>query len=79
MTFLDFKAWCDERSCDGLWGPNAAISCINALMVILRASRRKREQLWQEINKQFQIVETIVKPINVKIEAYLRGEMDENT
>ena len=31
MTFKQFNQWCNERACDGCWGMNDAIFCIELM------------------------------------------------
>lgn len=77
MTFKEFKAWCNERSCDGLWGFTTVINCIAVLDEVHKAPSWRREKVWQQINKEHRIVEKFVEPTNKKIAEYLRSEDNE--
>lgn len=78
MTYKEFKEWCNERACDGLWGFNTVITVINVLEEVKLSPFWKREKVWQKINKEHKIVEKIVEPTNRKIEEYLRSEKNES-
>lgn len=73
MTFREFTAWCNERACDGRWGFNTVINCINAMNDVKLSPPWAREAAWRRINKERNIVECFVKPTNKKIEEYLKG------
>ena len=73
MTFKQFVAWCNERSCDGLWGFNTIVNCICALEECYQAPFWKREKVWQAVNKEHNIVLNFVEPTNRKIEESLRS------
>lgn len=31
MKYKEFVRWCNERACDGCWGLNTAMICINII------------------------------------------------
>ena len=67
MTFKEFNKWCNERACDGCWGPLVAITCTSIISDYYKTSFWKRKKKWLELNKDNWIEEEIVKPINRKI------------
>lgn len=67
MSFKEFVKWCNERACDGCWGPITAIYCINAINIIREKPFWKREKEWQKYNAEMKIVEKLVYPTNEKI------------
>jgi hypothetical protein len=73
MTYKEFKRWCNERCCDGLWGLNVAKACIDALSHIGKKPFWKREKAWQELNRNTGIT-LYVHDINTKIVEALRRE-----
>lgn len=73
MTFREFTAWCNERVCDGCWGFNTVINCINAQKEVRLSPPWAREAAWQRVNRERNIVECFVKPTNKKIEESLRA------
>ena len=76
MTFKEFAKWCNERACDGCWGFNEAIICIDAGSQIRKLPFWKREKAWREINSKLEIEERIVVPTNKKIEEYFSATME---
>ena len=67
MTFKEFSDWCNERACDGCWGMQTAIFCINVMNEVNKQVFWKKEKKWQELNADDCIVKGIVEPINQKI------------
>lgn len=74
MTFKQFRKWCNERACDGAWGPYNAVICLSVAKAVRRIPFWRRERFWRKIDEDLQIVETFVEPVNKKIEEYLKGE-----
>lgn len=74
MTFKEFTAWCNDRACDGCWGMQTAIFCIEIGRAIRKQPFWKREKMWQKLNAEHAIEETVIKPISQKIkEVYGHG------
>lgn len=67
MTYKEFSDWCNKRACDGCWGMNEAVFCIDILDKVQKQPFWKRERKWQELNSQYSIQESIVDIINQKI------------
>ena len=67
MKFKEFVNWCNERTCDGYWGVLEAMTCIDLIKEIRKASFWKREKLWKE-NYEQQVLEEIINPIEKKLE-----------
>ncbi len=74
MTFKEFKAWCSERSCDGCWSFRVVTFCVDVIRIVNKQPFWRKEKVWQEINKEYKVEETIVRTINEKIEALGKGE-----
>ena len=36
MTFKQFKRWCNDRACDGCWGYNDALYCIELVQNMMK-------------------------------------------
>lgn len=71
MTYKEFSDWCNKRACDGCWGMNEAVFCIDILDKVQKQPFWKRERKWQELNSQYSIQESIVDIINQKfVEVY---------
>lgn len=68
MKYKEFKDWCNERACDGRWGPNIAIICISIMKYINSYPFWKREKEWMKISEE--VEREIINPINQKIEEY---------
>ena len=64
MTFKQFKRWCNDRACDGCWGYNDAIYCIDLIQTMMKIPWWKRERVWKKI--ELQVLATVVTPINQK-------------
>ena len=73
MTFKEFDAWCGERVCDGCWSFQTALFCIEVIKTVNKSYPEQKEKVWSEINDHYKVEETIVKPINEKIEALAKG------
>ncbi|MBR5460661.1 MAG: hypothetical protein IKV53_07295 [Clostridia bacterium] len=65
MKFKEFKAWCNERACDGCWGMVSATICLNIVTEISRLPFWKRKKRWNEVKDW--VVELIILPTNKKI------------
>ena len=68
MKFKEFEYWCNQRACDGCWGMNTAMFCIDIIRQIRSHPFWKREKEWQKLNANYEIENNIVTPINRKIE-----------
>lgn len=66
MKFKEFVKWCNERACDGCWGSNEAIICINIIQDIRSKPFWKRNKEWKKLEPE--VTTKIVNPINNKIE-----------
>lgn len=72
MTYKEFRAWCNERACDGYWSMMTSLSCIGVMEEISSVPFWKRKKAWKAIEDE--VVTKIVNPINKKIEEYLKQE-----
>lgn len=68
MTFKQFKAWCNERACDGCWSFNVVTFCIEIIKDVKKQPFWRREKQWQILNEMFDIENKVVNHINAKIE-----------
>ena len=66
MTFKMNVKWCNNRACDGCWGMIEAMACIDIISEIRKLPFWKRNKAWKE--KEQQVLDEIVNPINRKIE-----------
>jgi len=73
MTYSEFNDWCNERACDGFWGKNEAVICIEIIRQVHKQPFWKRKNAWNEYRN---IAEKIVNATNEKINEIL-GETDE--
>ena len=76
MTYKEFVAWCNDRTCDGCWGMLTAMVCIDIIKQMQSVPFWKRKKKWQEF--EHRVVTEIVNPTNEKIrevygEGYLHG------
>lgn len=71
MTFKEFIAWCNERTCDGCWGMMTAITCIEIVKSIRKVPFWKRKKEWAKIEED--VVNNIVNPINAMLEEIDKG------
>lgn len=68
MTFKEFLHWCEERSCDGLWGSLDALVCLDIVATYRKIpwwKPKKRREYWDSVKDE--VFEEIVNPINKKI------------
>lgn len=73
MTFKEFKAWCNERACDGCWSYFTAIFCMDIVKEVNRKPFWRREKFWQAINGLMDIENMVVNHIDTKIEELEKG------
>lgn len=48
ISYAEFREWCNERCCDGLWNMRNAIAAIAILQVMRKAWFWKRRRLWRD-------------------------------
>ena len=63
MKYKEFVVWCNQRACDGQWGINTAICCIEVIIHIKKIPFWKRERVWKQ-NFESAILNEIVYPTN---------------
>lgn len=73
MTWKQFQQWCNERACDGCWGHQEAMLCIDVLRMIRQLPFWKRKRVWAEAEDE--MLAKVINPINKKIQE-LRGTAD---
>lgn len=53
MTYKEFRAYCNNRACDGMWSLEEAMICINIIEKIesIKGFRKNKakEKAWQEL------------------------------
>lgn len=74
MTYKQFKAWCNDRACDGMWGVNEFMACRGIMEHINQKAFWKQEKEWQICNRDSCVEKEIIVPINKRIK---RGERTE--
>ena len=65
MTFRQFQKWCNDRACDGCWGYQEALLCIDVMSQIRRLPFWKRERVWKQIEGRMML--EVIGPTNQKI------------
>ena len=70
MTFKEFKAWCNERACDGYWSRGTFLFCLDVIKNVKKQPSWCREWCWQAINGLMDIENMVVNHINAEIEAH---------
>lgn len=73
MTFKQFKQWCNERACDGCWGCNEAVYCIELLDNMMKIPFWRRNKVWKMIETK--VLYAVVNPINQKIQEVMGAKM----
>ena len=63
MKYKEFVKWCNQRACDGQWGINTAIRCIEVINHINELPFWKKERVWKQ-NFESAILNEIVYPVN---------------
>lgn len=66
MKFEEFRDWCNERACDGVWGMDTAFICIDIMTEVNSLPKRKQEKAFQEAIKDSNLIE-IINMINERI------------
>ncbi len=71
MTYKEFRDWTAARAVDGYWGIGEISICLAAIDEVESVccwipwkKDKVKEKKWQEIEAKYEIIETIVKPIN---------------
>ena len=71
MNYKEFRDWCNRRACDGCWGIGEISICMAAVREVEDVhswlswkEKKLKEKKWQEVEMKYEIMETIVKPIN---------------
>lgn len=49
MKYKEFNEWCNQRACDGCWGLQEAIICIDIIKKMQSVSFFKRKSKWIEL------------------------------
>ena len=70
MTYREFIEWCSRRAADGCWGIGEITICLDARDEVEAVrhwlpwvERSRKEKKWREVEKKYEIMETIVEPI----------------
>lgn len=64
MKYKEFKRWCNDRACDGCWGKQEALLCIEVMNMMAKVPFWKRNKVWKKI-AHIMLVE-VVTPTNQK-------------
>lgn len=75
MTLNQFRAWCNQRACDGCWSENVALFCIELLRNMEKIAWWRRRKVWGEISVG--VMASVVGPINRKIEEARKEKIEE--
>lgn len=76
MKFKEFVEWCNKRACDGRWGLNTAIWCMDVIRDVRKHPFWKREKVWKN-HPMYNIVVEMVLLTNKKItEVYYERRTD---
>ena len=75
MKYKEFVAWCNQRACDGLWGMNTALCCIEVVNHIKKMPFWKRERVWKQ-SYELVVLNVIVYPTNELIASMERENND---
>lgn len=71
MTYKEFRAWCNDRACDGCWSITTAIFCRDIIKEIEAVPFWKKEKAWREVSEF--IEKEVVEVINEKIARVQNG------
>lgn len=75
MTYRQFQYWCNERAFDGCWDENTALFCIELMGTMRKIPWWNRRKFWNRI--AVAVMDSIVGPINRKIEEARKEEIEE--
>lgn len=75
MTLRQFRAWCNQRACDGCWSANVALYCIELMRNMEKIPWWRRRKVWGKIS--IAVMDSVVGPINRKIEEARKEEIEE--
>jgi len=54
MKYKEFSSWCNERACDGFWGLETAIVCIDII------NRIQSKPFWKRENSRMAYLKFII-------------------
>lgn len=74
MTFKQFRRWCNDRACDGWWGHQEALLCIDVMSQIQKLPFWKRERVWKQIEGRMML--EVIGPTNRKIKEITGVDVD---
>lgn len=74
MTLKQFKAWCNDRACDGCWGFSEAKLCVELLDNMAQIPWWRRNRTWKKIANRVKFA--IVDPTNKKIQEVMGIQLD---
>ena len=64
MKYKEFIDWCNQRACDGCWGLQEAVMCLDIIDKVQKTSIFKRKNKWKEVEP---VATEIVTKTNEKI------------
>lgn len=70
MKYKEFIDWCNQRACDGCWGLQEAVMCLDIIDKVQKTSIFKRKNKWKEVEP---VATEIVTKTNEKIKEVLGG------
>lgn len=66
MTFKQFRRWCNDRACDGRWGYDEAVFCIELVNKMMKIPFWRRNKVWKRI--ELKVLSSVVTPVNQAIQ-----------
>lgn len=66
MKYKEFRAWCNQRACDGCWSMMTTMFCTHIIGEVKKIPFWKREKVWKEKYEE-EIMRDVVEPIEKKI------------
>lgn len=70
MEYKEFIDWCNQRACDGCWGLQEAVICLDIIEKVQKTAFFKRKNKWKELEP---VANEIVTKTNEKIKEVLGG------
>lgn len=69
MTYKEFKDWCNDRACDGMWHFHTFLACRDVIDTMESTIFFRRKKIWKKLEPE--VMATIVEPTNSRIEERL--------
>ena len=69
MTYQEFKDWCNDRVCDGMWGVDTFFACKHIMDIMNATIFFQRKKIWKILEPE--VMAGIVEPVNKRIKESL--------